>query len=116
MLRRLPGLIWRRDFLRTSRQMVRRRSLRLAILDPIERCEHLNLGRYRWEETMANTEIENVRSVLEAIKAQDSDRAKGTHEGDPCAYIDLYRVENLKVVGLQNHVCGIHQGWPRQLA
>jgi predicted SnoaL-like aldol condensation-catalyzing enzyme len=24
--------------------------------------------------------------------------AKGTHEGDPCIYIDLYRVEDEKVV------------------
>ena len=24
--------------------------------------------------------------------------AKGTHEGKPCLYLDLYRVENLKIV------------------
>jgi predicted SnoaL-like aldol condensation-catalyzing enzyme len=33
--------------------------------------------------------------------------AKGTHEGDPCAYIDLYRVENLKVVE--------HWGFPQMV-
>jgi predicted SnoaL-like aldol condensation-catalyzing enzyme len=34
--------------------------------------------------------------------------AKGTHEGDLCGYIDLYRVENLKVVE--------HWGFPQMVA
>ena len=33
--------------------------------------------------------------------------ARGTHEGEPCLYIDLYRVENLKIVE--------HRGFPRQV-
>ena len=33
--------------------------------------------------------------------------AKGTHEGKPCVYIDLYRVENEKVVE--------HWGFPEML-
>jgi predicted SnoaL-like aldol condensation-catalyzing enzyme len=36
--------------------------------------------------------------------------AKGTHEGGLCVYIDLYRVENLKVV---EH-CGFPQMVPPQ--
>ena len=33
--------------------------------------------------------------------------AKGTHEGEPCAYIDLYRVENEKIVE--------HWGFPEMI-
>ncbi len=33
--------------------------------------------------------------------------AKGTHEGEPCVYIDLYRVENLKIVE--------HWGFPEKV-
>ena len=34
--------------------------------------------------------------------------AKGTHESDPCVYLDLYRVEDEKVVE--------HWGFPKQLS
>jgi len=33
--------------------------------------------------------------------------AKGTHEGEPCAYIDLYRVEGEKLVE--------HWGFPEKI-
>ena len=34
--------------------------------------------------------------------------AKGTHEGEPCAYIDLYRVENERIV--------VHWGFPEMIS
>jgi predicted SnoaL-like aldol condensation-catalyzing enzyme len=59
------------------------------------------MGRYRWEAT--NSEIENVRSVLEAIKAQDSNRAT--------QYVDTHFVQHYPytsdgVEGLKQYIDG----------